>query len=277
MRPVSRLSLVTLSASLLMLLHVSAGLAAGNTLYVKTSGKDSANCTAADPCRTIIHAVSVAASGDTIAVGAGTFGEGEGIFISKDLTIVGGWFLGTRVTLGWMDKSQKFRQVFWIQPGAKVKLTNLTISEGNLGGIYNGGSLTLTNVWISNNTGQGGIVNNVGGSLFMTNVGIDHNSGGAGLQNDGTAIVIDSHIEGTYRQGTLEGDGARNTGKLIVSRGLIAGNEGRGLFQFQYASTECTATTYLLNVTISGNHNRGIDCSVRSADSPARHDRGEHD
>jgi hypothetical protein len=261
MRRVSHPSLVTFSVSLLLSLHVPAGLAAGKTLYVKTSGSDSASCTAAAPCRTITHAVAVADGGDTIAVGPGTFGEGAGIDINKDLTIAGLWFLATRVTLGWIDRSRQFGQVFHIAPGAKVKLTGLTISGGNFGGIWNQGSLTLTNVWISNNTRQGGIVNSLGGSLLMTNVGIDHNSGGAGLTNEGTAFVIDSHIQGTYSQGNLPGNGVDNTGTLIVSRGLIAGNEGAGFSQFHYGSLECTATAYLLNATISGNHNRGIDAA----------------
>src|SRR4029077_19413921 len=50
-------SLVTLSVSLLTLLLLSAGPAAGKTLYVKTSGNDSGSCTATAPCKTITHAV----------------------------------------------------------------------------------------------------------------------------------------------------------------------------------------------------------------------------
>jgi hypothetical protein len=98
MRPFSRL--VTLSILQLMLLYVSPGLAAGNTLYVKMTGSDWSSCTAATPCRTIKRAVLVAASGDTISLGAGTFIETGTITIDKNLTIAGGWFLGTRVTLG---------------------------------------------------------------------------------------------------------------------------------------------------------------------------------
>jgi hypothetical protein len=260
MRPASHLVLATVSVSLLTLPHVSGGLAAGETLYVKTSGTDSANCTTAAPCLTIAHAVSVADSGDTIAVEPGTFGEGDGITIEKDLTIAGGWWLATRVTLGWLDPSRKNRAVFSIEPGVKVKLSGLTISGGGMGGIYNQGSLTLTNVWIWNNTRQGGIYNSKTASLFMTNVGIDHNSGAAGLANDGTVLVIDSHIQET-RTGPPIGNGVTNTGTLIMSRGLIAGNDGAGLSQFTYTSTECTATTLLLNVTISGNHDRGIDAA----------------
>jgi hypothetical protein len=132
MATVPRLLFVALSVSLLTLLHVSVCFAAGKTLYVKTSGKDSASCTASDPCRTITHAVSVADPGDTIALGAGTFGEGQGITIYKDVTIVGAWFIATRVNLGWIDRSQNFIPVFLVAKGAKVKLTGLTITGGVL-------------------------------------------------------------------------------------------------------------------------------------------------
>jgi hypothetical protein len=250
-------SLVTLSVSLLMLFLLSAGPAAGKTLYVKTFGNDSASCTAAAPCRTVRHAVSVADSGDTIAVGAGTFGEGEGISILKDLTIAGPWFLATRVTLGLIDRSQKFRPVFNIEPGAKAKLSNLTISGGSGGGITNQGSLTLTNVWVTNNTGGNGVTNSPDATLSMTNVGVAHNSGFNGLDNRGTAFLVDSRVEATSRLGSFPGHGIYNAGTMIVSRGLIAGNDGTGFIQ-PGQSTECTAAAYLINVTISGNRNSGI-------------------
>src|SRR5262245_19154259 len=247
-------SLVTLSVSLLMLLLLSAGPAAGKTLYVKTSGNDSASCTAAAPCKNIKHAVAVADSGDTIAVGAGTFGEGDGITITKDLTIAGPWFLATRVILGFFDRSQ-IRPVFRIEPGAKAQLTNLTISGGNGGGIQNQGSLTLTSVWITNNTGGTGVSNAPSATLSMTNVGIAHNSGYRGLDNRGTAFLVDSRVEATSQQGSSQGDGIYNAGTMIVIRGLIAGNDGAG---FSQANPECTAVAYLINVTISGNRNRGV-------------------
>ncbi len=98
MRPVSRLSLFVLCVCLLTLVQASAGLAAGQTLYVRTSGSDSSACTSTAPCRTIAHAVAVAASGDSIDVGTGTFVEGAGVVINKDLTIKGFTWLGTRVT-----------------------------------------------------------------------------------------------------------------------------------------------------------------------------------
>ena len=92
----------------------------------------------------------------------------------------------------------------------------------------------------------------------MTNVAIAHTSSGPGLNNWGTAVVVNSRIEDTSRLGVDPGDGVRNVGTLIMNRGLIAGNEGHGLSS---GSIECTANTYLINVTISGNRNRGIDAT----------------
>jgi hypothetical protein len=266
MRPVSRLSLVTLTVSLLAVLHAPAGIAAGTTLYVKASGNDSAACTAADPCRTIKHAVSVANSGDTIQLGPGSYTEGNGVEIAKDITINGGWYLATAVKLGFWDSLvyPEGRPVFRVFEGASVTLKNITISGGSRGGVINAGSLTLENVWIRDNPG-GGIVNSVNASLSARNVGIDHNSGGAGLFNgpEATALLVDAHVDGTYAQGTstaadLETAGVVNKGALIMSRGLIAGNAGLGMWQDDWSGS-CTGKpqALLVNVTISGNA-RGV-------------------
>ena len=255
MRSPSRFSLAALAASLIAAVYAASGFAAGNTLYVKMSGDDSAACTAAAPCRTIRHAVEVAAPGDTIAVGPGLYGENGGVVIDKDLAIDGGWYLGTRVTPGWVDTSEVFPQVFLISPGVSVSLSGLTVMGGSSGGISNRGDLTLKNAFVWKNTGGPAVSNQPGASLFMTNVAIEQNSG-AGLANAGKALVVDFHVTGTSHMGTLRGDGVENTGTLIVNRGLISGNAGTGF-------SDCGAA-YLLNVTISGNHDRGIvaDCGV---------------
>ncbi len=256
MHPVSRLSLVSLTVTVVALLQAGGGLAARttSTLWVKTSGDDSAPCTAAAPCRTINHAVSVAQPGDTIKLGPGSYPENDGVHITNDLTIDGGWFLGTTVELGWYFSPHP---VFWVNEAATVTLKNMTISGGNQGGINNQGTLTLENVWVRDNTGDDGILNH--GSLTTRNLGVDHNAGGAGLNNSGTAVLFDTHVDGTYQPGFLPPDGIVNTGALIVSRGLIAGNAGRGLAQFNpYGTTACPQRALLINVTISGNAG-GVD------------------
>ena len=80
----------------------------------------------------------------------------------------------------------------------------------------------------------------------MTNVGVDNNSGQAGLINHGTAYVVDTHIEGTHPEEGGLGGGVDNSGTLIMIRGLIAGNDGAGLSQWDPDDLlECTATTLL--------------------------------
>jgi hypothetical protein len=107
-----------------------------STLYVRTSGSDSSACTSTAPCRTIAHAVAVAASGDSIDVGTGTFVEGAGVVSNKDLTIKGFTWLGTRVT-----PNSPSTDVFTIQPGAQVVLRRMNITGGGVG-IHNLGGLT---------------------------------------------------------------------------------------------------------------------------------------
>jgi nitrous oxidase accessory protein NosD len=62
--------------------HASPG-----TLYVSPAGSDSASCTHSHPCKTIGHAVSVAAAGDRIVVRRGTYAES--VTIAKRLHLVG--------------------------------------------------------------------------------------------------------------------------------------------------------------------------------------------
>jgi hypothetical protein len=259
MRSVSRLSLFVLCVCLLALVQASAGLAAGQTLYVKTSGSDTAACTATAPCRTIKHAVAVAGSGDTISVGSGTFSEDYGVSVDKDLTITGlGWY-STRVELGFYNSlGGGCFPVFQIEDGATVALAKMTISRGisggqgcAAGGIYNRGALTLTSVRVADNLAPG-VENASWASLAMTNVSIEHNLGG-GLLNWGTATLDDSRITDSY--GSYPA-GVRNGGTLVVNRGLFARNAGPGL---EVNIDDCGTTT-LVNVTISGNHG-GVDVS----------------
>jgi nitrous oxidase accessory protein NosD len=64
--------------------------AATHTLHVSAGGSDANPCTAAKPCRTIGHAVSVAVAGDKISVSRGTYPGG--VTVPIRLKLVGhGW------------------------------------------------------------------------------------------------------------------------------------------------------------------------------------------
>jgi serine-aspartate repeat-containing protein C/D/E len=63
--------------------------------YVSTTGNDAATGTPANPWRTVSHAISMAADGDIIHIGAGTFTEQ--LEISKNLTLIGTGANQTRI------------------------------------------------------------------------------------------------------------------------------------------------------------------------------------
>jgi hypothetical protein len=252
MRPVSRLSLVVFILTAAALLQAGAAGAVGtaSTLYVTTSGHDSGACTERNPCRTIMHAVAVAASGDTIDVGAGTFVEGAGVVIDKNLAVKGAAWISTRVAPGSTDTD-----VFTIRAGAVVRLENMLVTGGRTG-ISNEGSLTLKLLPVWRNS-EGGIVNS--GSLTMSNVHVADNSGAAGITNDGTAEISNSEIDSTHIVGSEdfglgEGVGVWNLGgTLVMSRVLVAANSQVGVLATEGISgVECPVTT-LTNVTVSGN------------------------
>ena len=145
----------------------------------------------------------------------------------------------------------------------------LPVSSFDGGGIYNSGTLTLTDVNISGNEGGelgGGIYNT--GTLTLTN---DTVSGfalsGGGIYNTGTVSVSSSTITGILTSGhltltnstisgivnsanltvtssTISGGGIVNSGNLAVNSSTIAGNSG-GIHN--------TGTLTLQNTIVAGN------------------------
>jgi hypothetical protein len=74
--PTLRLRWVVLSAIALGMMQPVCAEHKGHTLRVATFGVDSASCgTRANPCRTIRHAIGLAADGDTVLVGPGLYGD----------------------------------------------------------------------------------------------------------------------------------------------------------------------------------------------------------
>ena len=66
----------------------------GATWYVATTGSDANSCASANsPCGTINWALEKAAAGDIVKVATGTYtGSGhQVVYISKDITLSGGW------------------------------------------------------------------------------------------------------------------------------------------------------------------------------------------
>lgn len=89
-RPTSRL-ILGLQLALITVLAVSTGQASAASLQVETTGTDAPGCgPILTPCLTIAYAVNLAAPGDTVNVGPGTFVEApNGVDINKPLTLNG--------------------------------------------------------------------------------------------------------------------------------------------------------------------------------------------
>jgi len=128
-------------------------------------------------------------------LGAATDGDNGLPEITTEITILGNGASIARAG------SADFR-IFYVNDSGILHLDNVTINNGNIegssgGGIYNLGSVTITNSTISNNQALdsgGGIFNS--GSLVISDSTIRDNYvsyfGGGGIQNDGGAVEINN-------------------------------------------------------------------------------------
>ncbi|MDR1618874.1 MAG: right-handed parallel beta-helix repeat-containing protein [Treponema sp.] len=165
-----------------------------------------------------------------------------------------------------------------------LEMTNAAIVDNKLvaggpqgGGLYNGGTASLSNTTISGNTAAngGGIHNR--GNLIMANVVINGNeaSYGGGLTNqdveDGSAAAMLTNVTlagntstyggGIYNdyEGSAEAAGAKNGSiNLILTNVRITGNSGNGIYNnyWRFGGTGINLT--LNNTTIAGNEGYGV-------------------
>jgi hypothetical protein len=255
-----------------------------------TTGSDSYSCTApTSACKTIGHAISLAASGDSIMVAAATYSEN--LTIGKNLTLI-----GASATTTIIDGGTRATVVTVSSAAANVTLSQLTIQNGHApygGGIYNTGTLRIISGIITNNKtspptscllgcgANGGGVTNLG-TLTMNNTTISENLtytfrnrtgvGGGAIWNQGMLTVNNSTISGnsakvtvatTYSAANGGGIGNYETGTVIINNSTITGNIVVG-----YSTTTGggaiwnQGTLTISNGTVSGNSARqgaGID------------------
>jgi len=174
-----------------MFLALGSTALATTTWYVNgVSGSDSNNClSTSSACKTVGHAISLAASGDSIKVAAAIYTEN--FTLGKSLNILGG---GASTTI--IDGGGASTVVTISKTTAHVTLSKLTIRNGiatSGGGINNSGTVTLTNSTVSGNWAP--------------------------------IPCIHFFVFCEIRAGTASGGGIYNSGAMIISNSIISGNQ----------------------------------------------------
>jgi hypothetical protein len=208
--------------------------AAPATLFVAQGGLDSGTCTSASPCATVSYALTKAASGATIEV-SGTVDDH--ITISNPVTITT-WPGGPAVSPGILDGTTTGDVVDVGSGVTGVTLQDLTLENGNAG-IWNSGTLTLTDSTVTGNDYYAG-VQNPGGTMTIINSTIAGNSGAGGISNTGTVTVLGSTIAGN------SGYGINSSGTATLGATIVADNTAYNCSAY-YASSLYSAGYNLTN------------------------------
>ena len=218
----------------LLLTQASAALAS-TTWYVNgVNGSDSHNCRSSQTaCKTIGHAVSLTASGDSIVIASATYAEN--ITIASSLNLIGSSASTTIIDGG---------RVMVSTVGSVVSISNVTIRNGGAesgGGVYNRAILTINNSTVSGNrvfhTG-GGIANfgtltlnnsTVSGNIAECEIFLCNGGGaGGGIYNGvgGTLAINSSTITGNTARSRFPtaGGGILNDGILTISNSTVSRN-----------------------------------------------------
>lgn len=192
-------------------------------------------------------AITAASPGDTLRVRGTCTGN---FTIDKDLTLIG-------IRHAVLDGTQTGTTVT-VTSGARVRLTNLTITNGRAidgggilnqfstvtldhsvvrnnvatdegGGIFNaGGTVTLDHSTVSNNTAGslGGGIENFAGMVTLTHSTVcgNHATDGGGIESDtlGTLKLSDSTVE--HNTATGQGGGIFNFGTVTLIRSTVEDN-----------------------------------------------------
>src|SRR5262245_54544012 len=176
--------------------------------------------------------VANAGNGDTIQFAAnlkgGTITLGDTLDINKYLTIDGA---GSGITVNGGGN-----RVFVIEQGFTAGVNALTITGGvapaifNGGGIFNKGSLLLTNSTVTGNSGDGsgGIYNANTGLMTMVGDTVNNNTAantGGGIGNVGELTIINCTITANTAKA---GGGIANVGVLKMADSTVAFNTVTG-------------------------------------------------
>jgi hypothetical protein len=168
--------------------------------------------------------------------------------LSTDMTIQGS---GTRKLIVKRDTGGDYR-IFTVGPGAVVKISGLTATQGNVtgtltqgGGIYNAGDLKLKQVAVVDNAAAAstpdmfGMANSEGGGIYSTGT----------LKLD-RSTVGDNNATATGGMGGLsQGGGVSNHGTVTIDYSTVSDNSS----QYAAGALNLGGTMDVRASTISGN------------------------
>lgn len=229
-------------------------------------GDDGNNCkTKITACATIGHAISLAASGDTIQIAAATYQEN--LTIPFNLTLN-----GVKATTTIIDGTDT-ANVFIVGAGISLTLSNLTIEKGlgyspGGGGVNNSGTLTVKNSAFNVNTAlSGGAILNTGTATF-TNTSFNsnspyffgHSASCGAIDNRSTMTITNSTFYNNYANNNSTAGGAIcNGGTMTITASTFntnssqGNNGGNGGAIYAYAGTlSITNSSFYLNSATTG-------------------------
>jgi len=221
--------------------------------------------------RAAIQEANAQSGVDTIVLPAGTYtlgigGTGEDasatgdLDLSGDVNISGAGAATTIVDGGALDR------VFHVVGAVDVEMSGLTVRNGYFavaGGIFNAGTLTLSNSRVSDNSAFAGGGIRSSGTLILTHSTVSGNiayNNAGGIYNDrgGALTLDDSTVSGnsTAFAGGIRSDcGTTTVNNSTVSGNVAWNNNSGGIHIVEF---RCTGTLTLNNSTVSGNHGAGI-------------------
>ena len=264
-RVLSKLARHALAVSLLVPIVLGVALPSLAATFTVTDTSDNM----ADP-NSLRYAVNHARYGDTIDFS---------LTYPATITLTSGYLeIATNVTISGPGAAKLFisgnnaSRVFQVDStvsGPGTTLSGVTIEDGFLGvpfgnggaGIYNAGTLTVSNSTVSGNDGEASGINGGGiynaGTLTVSNSTVSgnfsDNDNGGGIYNAGTLAVSNSTVSDNLALGG-GGGGIVNDGTLTVSSSTISGNT-----DFEYAGGGILNGGILtvINSTFSGNASAG--------------------
>jgi hypothetical protein len=210
------------------------------------------------------QAVANAAPGDTVNFDPRL--SGQTITLTSGDIGIGGNLTITGPAGGVTVSGNNTARVFTINSGVTVNMSHLTISNGSVttggGGIYNVGTLTLTNVTVSgNNAANGGGIDNGGTVTLTTNSTVSGNSAnaGGGIYNTGILNMTNSTVSGNN---AANGGGIDNAdgGSATLTNSTVSGNSTPGSGSGGGINNQTGGTLNLFN-SIVANQVSGGDCT----------------